>query len=233
MATSDIRLPLLFAAAYTADFIHASIPDGANTLLDVGCGDGLVTRQLQLRGYSVNAIDGSVKGIERARQNGVDAIHSKLEDYDHAPFDCVYMSRALHHMPPLGQTLNKISALLSNSGTLVIEDFGFDLADESACSWLFGQTSKIIGEQAEPVCCEFRHDWLHEPIKSPAEAFCTLAKTLFRRTSAMVLDADARCFGEALRSEDAIAGALFVSLHMRFATCYRRWCGTSEGDFTE
>jgi 2-polyprenyl-3-methyl-5-hydroxy-6-metoxy-1,4-benzoquinol methylase len=176
MPTSNFVSPLLFAASYTADFIDASIPDTAKTLLDVGCGDGLVTRLLQLRGYNVTAIDASLKSIERARKNGVDAIHSKLEDYVHAPFDCVFMSRALHHMPPLDQTLNKISELLSNNGTLVIEDFGFDLADEAACAWLFEQTGKVIAEQTEPVCCEFRHEWLHDQIKSPGEAFARWQK---------------------------------------------------------
>jgi 2-polyprenyl-3-methyl-5-hydroxy-6-metoxy-1,4-benzoquinol methylase len=176
MPTSNFDSPLLFAASYTADFIDASIPDTAKTLLDVGCGDGLVTRLLQLRGYNVAAIDASLKSVERASKNEVDAVHSKLDDYVHAPFDCVYMSRALHHMPPLDQTLNKISELLSNDGKLVIDDFGFDLADEAACAWLFEQTGKIIAEQTEPVCCEFRHEWLHEQIKSPGEAFARWQK---------------------------------------------------------
>jgi SAM-dependent methyltransferase len=176
MPTSNFDSPLLFAASYTADFVDASIPDTAETLLDVGCGDGLVTRLLQLRGYNVAAIDASLKSVERADKNGIDAIHSKLEDYVHAPFDCVYMSRALHHMPPLDQTLNKISELLSNDGTLVIEDFGFDLADGAACAWLFEQTGRVNAEQTEPVCCEFRHEWLHEQIKSPGEAFARWQK---------------------------------------------------------
>jgi 2-polyprenyl-3-methyl-5-hydroxy-6-metoxy-1,4-benzoquinol methylase len=176
MPTSNFVSPLQFASSYTADFIDTSILDTAKTSLDVGCGDGLVTRLLQLRGYNVAAIDASFKSVERARKNGIDAIHSKLEDYVHAPFDCVYMSRALHHMPPLDQTLNKISKLLSNDGTLLIEDFGFDLADLAACAWLFEQTGKVIAEQTEPVCCEFRHEWLHEQIKSPGEAFARWQK---------------------------------------------------------
>jgi len=163
--------PLIFAASYTADFIVSAIPQKSNPFLDVGCGDGLVTRQLQLRGYNIVAIDASLKSVERARKNGVEAIHSKLEDYDHRPFDCIYMSRALHHMPPLKQTLDKVSKLLTENGMLVIEDFGFDLADEAACAWLFEQSRRVLAELTEPVGCDFHHDWLHEQIKTPGEAY--------------------------------------------------------------
>ena len=163
--------PLEFAAAYTADFVAASMPVNARTLLDIGCGDGLITRQLQQRGYDVVAIDGSIKGIERAKKNNVEAIHCKLEDFSHQPFDCVYMSRALHHMPPLKPTLKKVYELLAADGTLVIEDFGFDFSDEAACAWLFEQSHKAIASQSEPLRCEFHHEWLHENVTSPKEAF--------------------------------------------------------------
>ncbi len=168
--------PLLIAANYTADFIASSIPQTTKTILDVGCGDGLITRQLQLRGYDVIGMDSSLKGIERSAKNGVEAIHSKLEDYEHAPFDCTYMSRSLHHMPPLEQTLEKIDSLLTENGIVVIEDFGFDLADEAACAWLFEQAQLTIAEQIEPVRCEFHHEWLHETINSPAGAYARWQK---------------------------------------------------------
>ncbi|MDR3615501.1 MAG: class I SAM-dependent methyltransferase [Candidatus Obscuribacterales bacterium] len=163
--------PLIFAASYTADFIASAISQKSAPVLDVGCGDGLIAQQVELRGYKVVAIDGSLKSIERARRNGVEAIHSKLEDFNHLPFDSIFMSRSLHHMPPLKQTLDKISELLAENGTFVIEDFGFDLADEAACAWLFEQTRRVIAAQSEPVHCEFHHEWLHEHIKSPEEAY--------------------------------------------------------------
>jgi 2-polyprenyl-3-methyl-5-hydroxy-6-metoxy-1,4-benzoquinol methylase len=176
LPTSNFVSPRTFAASYTADFIDSSFPELAKNLLDVGCGDGLVTRQLQLRGYNVAAIDASLKGVDRANRNGVKAIHCNLEDYVHAPFDGIYMSRTLHHMPPLEQTLIKVKELLSANGTLVIEDFGFDLADEASCAWLFEQSGKVIAAQTEPVRCEFHHEWLHEQIESPSEAFARWQK---------------------------------------------------------
>jgi SAM-dependent methyltransferase len=171
MSTLHLSSPLQFAASYTADFIAASIPVTSRTLLDVGCGDGLITRQLQLRGYDVVAVDSSLKGVERARKNGVDAIHCKLEEFDHLPFEGIYMSRALHHMPPLKETLSKIGKLLTDDGTLVIEDFGFDLANEAACDWLFEQSHKVLAERSEPIQCEFHHEWLHTQIKSPGDPY--------------------------------------------------------------
>jgi 2-polyprenyl-3-methyl-5-hydroxy-6-metoxy-1,4-benzoquinol methylase len=163
--------PLLFAAFYTADFIAASTAPTAKSLLDVGCGDGLITQEMQSRGYSIVAIDGNIKSIEQAKANGVDAIYTTLEDFEHQPFDCIYISRALHHMPPLKQTLDKIDSLLSENGTVIIEDFGFDLADEAACAWLFEQSRRVLSELTEPVCSDFHHQWLQAQVKTAGDAF--------------------------------------------------------------
>ncbi len=149
--------PLNFAAAVTADFVQSVAPTKSATLLDVGCGDGLIAAQLVNAGYRVFAIDGNEESVKKAREIGVNAKHCLLKDYENNPFDVIFVSRALHHMPPLIENLKKIDSLLAPDGLLVIEDFGFELVDSSAAAWLIKQT-KLVKDNREIE--GGRHQWL-------------------------------------------------------------------------
>ena len=190
MVDCVVSTPLRFAASQVADFIQLSFSDKSQTLLDVGCGDGLITNDLQERGYDIIAIDASTKAIEKSISNGIKAIHCKLEDFVNRQFDCIYMSRSLHHMPPLFDTVNKLEELTTKSARLIISDFGFELANASACYWLFEQAQKLMSEQinlsasALPASTlpastspapnspgsDFHHNWLQQSVNSPTEA---------------------------------------------------------------
>jgi SAM-dependent methyltransferase len=151
--------PLQFAASITADFVRLAMKNlpPAPSLLDVGCGDGLIAAQLIKDGTDVFAIDGNEQCVQRADEIGVKARHCLLLDLDHSPFDLIYVSRALHHMPPLAETLNKLESLLRPTGVLVIEDFGFELVDRTAAAWLIEQTRRI---QEKTIIASDRHKWL-------------------------------------------------------------------------
>ena len=104
--------------------------------------------------------------------HGVEALHCKLEDFEHPPFDNIYMSRALHHMPPLKQTLRQVDTLLNEKGTFAVEDFAFEVADEAACDWLFKQSREALATLSQPVDdCAFYHQWLHQKTMAPGEAY--------------------------------------------------------------
>ncbi|MBS1992155.1 MAG: class I SAM-dependent methyltransferase [Cyanobacteria bacterium SZAS LIN-3] len=139
--------PLQFAASVTADFVQEAAKRNAGNsgkrLLDVGCGDGLVAQVLQERGYKVTAIDGNPDSVARARSLGVEAIHARLEDFAGTPADLILVSRALHHMPPLKTAMANLKSLLAVDGFLIVEDFGYEIADERACQWLVDQVSEI------------------------------------------------------------------------------------------
>ena len=162
--------PLEFAASLTADFVEAAIP-ATSSCLDVGCGDGLVAAELINRGHQILAIDNNVEAVEKAKANGVNVIQSSLNDFQHEPFDRIILSRALHHMPPLVETLNRLDNLLAPKGHLIIEDFGFELADWKACGWVFKKTH-LLNEEAgakAPITHNPRHAWLANAGKVDAE----------------------------------------------------------------
>jgi 2-polyprenyl-3-methyl-5-hydroxy-6-metoxy-1,4-benzoquinol methylase len=151
--------PLQFAASITADFVRACAPQLSRpaSTLDVGCGDGLIASELIKSGFDVLAIDGNPESVVRAREIGVNADNCLLLDFDHAPFDLVMVSRALHHMPSLVESLKKLDQLIKAEGRLIIEDFGFELIDCIAAGWLIEKVKAIKEEVKVP---DPRHKWL-------------------------------------------------------------------------
>jgi SAM-dependent methyltransferase len=163
--------PLQFAASITADFIQAAMPQHPCSLLDVGCGDGLIAAELLKMGADVFAIDGNDGSVSRARAIGVNATHCLLLDFEHSPFDLVFVSRALHHMPPLADTVKKLESMIRSDGVLVIEDFGFELVDCTAAAWLINQTKQI---KEKSTMDEGRHKWLVNATDLSPEEACEI-----------------------------------------------------------
>lgn len=93
-------------------------------VLDVGCGDGLLTRRLAPLAEHVTGIDLSASMIERARALADaetltyacgDVLTTELE----GPFDLVTVFATLHHMD-LVAGLRRLKALTAPGGTLLV-----------------------------------------------------------------------------------------------------------------
>jgi len=114
---------------------HTGSPRG-KSLLDAGCGIGLLTRKLVEAGFSVVGADFSAAAIERATSDGVDAEFvvsplSMLELDRH--FDVVVAIDVLLHVVDdqvWAQTLAALTRHLIEDGLLVIVDWFDDGATE-------------------------------------------------------------------------------------------------------
>jgi ubiquinone/menaquinone biosynthesis C-methylase UbiE len=103
----------------------SALPSGAQRALDVGCGEGTLTRELRARVPQVTAIDRDATCIELARrQTGPEAVEYLVGDFLTWPFqpssfDVVVSVAALHHMDERA-ALERMRWILRPGGTLVV-----------------------------------------------------------------------------------------------------------------
>jgi 2-polyprenyl-3-methyl-5-hydroxy-6-metoxy-1,4-benzoquinol methylase len=72
-------------------------PRPGERILDLGCGDGVLTKKLADLGCEVVAVDSSVLQIEAARKLGLNASAISGEDLPYKEeFDAVFSNAALH-----------------------------------------------------------------------------------------------------------------------------------------
>jgi trans-aconitate methyltransferase len=80
-------------------------PRAGERILDLGCGDGVLTAALAARGCAVLGVDSSAAQVEATRRLGVPAEQHGGEALPHTPaftaaFDAVFSNAALHWMRP-------------------------------------------------------------------------------------------------------------------------------------
>jgi len=111
--------------------IHTAIPPAAQTAIDVGCGDGLLSTELSARGLDVTALDLDAAVIDRTRIEQGDAtditfVHGNLLEPDlelpHETFDVVASVAMLHHVDAVAG-LRALRRLVSLKGVLVVVGF--------------------------------------------------------------------------------------------------------------
>lgn len=105
--------------------IAAHIPEGVQTILDVGCGIGNVALYLREKGYQLECLAPDPKLIEKARERLGDRtqVHiSRFEDFetDHR-YDLVLMSESCQYIKS-GPGLAQAAKFLKPGGTLLAAD---------------------------------------------------------------------------------------------------------------
>ncbi|MDF1535462.1 MAG: class I SAM-dependent methyltransferase [bacterium] len=109
-----------------SDLIVSSIPEGVSTILDVGCGTGVLSARLLDEGYLVQSVSPSPFLTSCARdvlgKRGV--IHeSTFEELELADrFDLVLFSESFQYID-LKRVFGKCSTLLSENGSVLVSDF--------------------------------------------------------------------------------------------------------------
>lgn len=88
-----------FVPALGLPVVELLSPQPGERILDLGCGDGVLTKALINAGAEVVAVDASAEMVASARARGIDAeqIDGQALVYDNA-FDAVFSNAALHWM---------------------------------------------------------------------------------------------------------------------------------------
>lgn len=96
--------------------------DKKGTLLDVGCGDGLILNELNKnKNLDCFGIDISKTGIEMAKNKGViNCEVIDLFDFNGIAYDYIFAGDLLEHLPDSERGLEKIREFLKPEGTLLI-----------------------------------------------------------------------------------------------------------------
>lgn len=97
-------------------------PQAGERILDLGCGDGVLTKKLRDGGCQVVGVDSSPEFIAAARALGLDA---RLMDGQalsfREEFDAVFSNAALHWMKQLGKVIDGVFRALKPGGRFVGE----------------------------------------------------------------------------------------------------------------
>jgi len=150
-------LPMIqLSALDTYQFVKSILPHPAQTIVEVGCGNGYLCLELARDGHEVLGIDVSPDIIQVAERSsaahphppGFGSLRYLCADVNtwQAPesrFDCVIFNRALHHLPALQQTMAQVQRLLKQGGRIICQDYAFDRFDERTACWLY-QMQRVL-----------------------------------------------------------------------------------------
>jgi 2-polyprenyl-3-methyl-5-hydroxy-6-metoxy-1,4-benzoquinol methylase len=98
---------------------------GIKKILDVGCGDGRISKALKEAGFNVVGLDISRTAIEKAKQNfrGIDFLVASPEEklpFEDENFDSVYCTEVIEHLYDTAVALKEITRVLKKEGLLFI-----------------------------------------------------------------------------------------------------------------
>lgn len=88
-------------------------------VLEVGCGQGHLTKALVERGIDIVGIDANPQAAEVAGTDRVRYMLAESIEFDEASFDVVLSVHAIEHIPPLEKALEEMARVLKPGGRAV------------------------------------------------------------------------------------------------------------------
>lgn len=138
-----------------ADYVRNELPPPPAPVLEVGCGDGELARELDAAGYDVVAIDPAAPAgpIFRA---------VRLDEFDDGrPFAAVVASLSLHHIEDLAAAVDKIADLLTDGGVLILNEWDRGRFRGTTARWYFHQRQALaaLGREHAQIDPTFEDWW--------------------------------------------------------------------------
>jgi SAM-dependent methyltransferase len=137
-------------------------PRPGERILDLGCGDGVLTLKRVERGARVVGVDTSPSLLEAARARGIDArlMDGEALDFD-AEFDAVFSNAALHWMTRADTVAAGVRRALKPQGRFVAEFGGHGnvaaiVTALRAAARLHGGDQDVAGPWFYPTADEYR-----------------------------------------------------------------------------
>jgi trans-aconitate methyltransferase len=111
-----------FVTDLGANILEWLDPKPGEEILDLGCGDGVLTAQIAERGAHVLGVDASPEMVEAAHKRGVAArVNDATQLTFHRRFDAVFSNAALHWIHDQPALLRGVAQALKPGGRFVAE----------------------------------------------------------------------------------------------------------------
>ncbi len=111
-----------FVSDLGAPVLELLAPGRGERILDLGCGDGVLTEKLVAAGAEVVAVDGAPDMIAAAKKRGLDARLMRAEQLEfHREFDAVFSNAAMHWMNDADAVIAGVKRALRPGGRFVAE----------------------------------------------------------------------------------------------------------------
>jgi len=136
-------------------FITANLPPAPARILDVGCGEGRLTRALIDLGYDAHGIDPRAPegpAFERIPLEELEAGQS---------YDAAVAVVSLHHLHDLRLAVERLADALAPGSLLVIDEFDRARLDPTTTAWLWRQRQALaavgLGHAPDHATAEEHH----------------------------------------------------------------------------
>ena len=165
--TKTYRRNAAYVPVYGEALLRILQPQAGQRILDLGCGDGVLTEKLAATGASVVGLDPSPGMVRKAKARGLEVRLEAAEALnDQEAFDAVFSNAALHWVKDHPQVLKRVYRALKPGGRFVGECGGRGnvaavvVAIMAACSeegldglslypWRFVSASTFLGHLRE------------------------------------------------------------------------------------
>jgi len=119
-----------FVSELGAPVFQLLAPAAGERILDVGCGDGVLTQKIAAVGCDVVGLDSSPDFCAAARRLGLHVIELSASDmkFEHE-FDAVFSNAALHWMKDAERVVANVARALRPGGRFVAEMGGYKCVD--------------------------------------------------------------------------------------------------------
>jgi trans-aconitate methyltransferase len=116
-----------FVSDLGAPVLELLAPKPKECILDLGCGDGVLTKKIADLGASVVGLDSSPDFCAAARRLGLEVVESNTFDMTFSrEFDAVFSNAALHWMKDADRVIGNVASALHPGGRFVAEMGGHD-----------------------------------------------------------------------------------------------------------
>ena len=118
-------------------FVKANLPRAPARIVEVGCGEGRLTRALIDLGYDA-------RGIDPRAPEGPAFEQIPLEQLEvDQPYDAAVAVVSLHHLHDLRLAVERLAGALAPGGLLVIDEFDRARLDPATTAWLWRQRQAL------------------------------------------------------------------------------------------